>query len=129
MSDRATAADLDWWLTLAPTLEWTFAKTYAETAPHWYVVLGRTPRMERADYVRAGRVIRTYGQPGKYYSMTNLYLTTDDGRLKFWAMWGNPPEDYDATLINLARTDRTYGPQSTFDADRVRELTLPVEGD
>lgn len=121
----ATAADLEWWLTLAPTLEWAWAKSYAETAPHWYVVLGRTPDLDRADYVRAGRVIRTYGQPGKFYSMTNLYLLTDDRGLKFWCMWSSPPQDYDATLINLARTDRVYGPQSGFDADRVRDLALP----
>lgn len=129
MSVGATAADLEWWLTLAPTLEWTWAKTYAETAPHWYVVLGRTPNLDRAGYARAGLVIRTYGEPGKFYSMTNLYLFTDDRRLKFWCMWGSPPQDDDATLINLARTEKVYGPQSGFDADRVRELTLPRRDD
>lgn len=30
--------DLRWWRQLAPTLERIFAKTYAETAPHSYVV-------------------------------------------------------------------------------------------
>ena len=30
--------DVRWWLDLAPRLEWIFAKTYAETAPHSYVV-------------------------------------------------------------------------------------------
>lgn len=125
MSVRATAEDLEWWLGLAPTLEWTWAKTYAETAPHWYVVLGRTPGLQRADYVRTGRVIRTYGQPGKFWATTNLYLFTDDRRLKFWCIWSSPPEDYDATLINLATTERVYGPQSGFDTERVLELALP----
>lgn len=46
-----------------------------------------------------------------------------------WAMWSSPPRDDDATLINVARTDRTYGPQSAFDADRLRELTLPRPDD
>jgi len=124
----AVAADLEWWMILAPTLEWTWATTYADSAPHWYVVLGRTEGMDRDAFIRAGRVIRTYGQPGKFYSMTNLYLLSDDRRLKMWAMWSSPPEDYDATLINLARTDQVYGPQSGFDADRVRELTLPPSG-
>ena len=40
---RITESDLDWWLEFAATREWTFAKTYAETAPHHYVVEGRTP--------------------------------------------------------------------------------------
>jgi len=29
--------DLDWRLTLAASVEWTFASTYAATAPHSYV--------------------------------------------------------------------------------------------
>ena len=74
-------------------------------------------------------MIRTYGQPGKFYSMTNLYLFSGDRRLKFWCIWSDAPVDEDATLINLARTDRVYGAQSNFDADRVRELTLPQGGE
>ena len=112
--------------TLAPSLEWTWASTYASSAPHWYVVHPRTPGLTTADYVRAGRVIRTFGEPGKYWSMTNLYLFTPDRRLKFWCMWSSPPrEDDDSTLINMATTERTYGPQSGFDRDRLAELVLP----
>ena len=48
--DWITHADLDWWVGLASALEWTFARTYAETAPHSYVVLGRTARMTKDDY-------------------------------------------------------------------------------
>lgn len=119
-------ADLRWWLGIAPTLQWTWAKTYAKSAPHWYVVEGRTPGLTRDDYVRAGRVIRTFGEPGKFYSYTNLYLFTEDRRLKFWCMWSDPPrEDYDPTLINLATTERTYGPQSNFDYARLEALALP----
>ncbi len=121
----STPADLDWWLDLAPTLSWTFARTYADTAPHWYVVKDRTPGLAHEDYVRAGRVIRTYGEPGKFWSYTNLYLYTEDRRLKFWCMWSNPARESDATLINLATTERTYGPQQDFDMERVHELRLP----
>ena len=35
---RITKSDLDWWLEFAVTREWTFAKTYAATWPHEYVV-------------------------------------------------------------------------------------------
>jgi hypothetical protein len=121
-----TSADLDWWLDLAPTLRWTWAKTYADTAPHWYVVLGRTPGLDRDDFVRAGRVVRAFGEPGKFWHTTNLYLYTADRRLRFWLMWSRPPrEDYDSNLINLATTERTYGPQTGFDRARLDELMLP----
>jgi hypothetical protein len=124
----STAEDLAWWLELAPTLRWTFAVTYADSAPHWYVVVGRTPGFALAEAVRAGRVIRTFGEPGKFYAMTNLYLPVP-GRhpMKCWAMWGETPADDDATLINLATTDRTYGPQSGFDETRLDALRLPPE--
>ena len=120
-------ADLRWWLDLAPRLEWIFAKTYAETAPHSYVVLGRSPGLTREDYVRAGRVIRTFGEPGKYYRSTNLYLYSEDRQYKYWAMWGDPPQDEDAELINCATTERVYGAQEWFDMPRLRSLMLPPE--
>lgn len=120
-----TDEDLGWWLDLAPTLQWTFAKTYAQSAPHWYVVEGRTPGLTHDDYVRAGRVIRTFGEPGKFWSYTNLYLFTADRRLKFWCMWSSPPDDDDPNLINLAMADQVYGPQSKFDRERLAELVLP----
>jgi hypothetical protein len=31
--DRIAKADLDWWVGLAPALDWTFARSYAQTAP------------------------------------------------------------------------------------------------
>lgn len=103
-----TPEDLRWWLALAPTLRWTFAKTYAASAPHSYVVAGRTSGLTGADFVRAGRVIRTFGQPGKFYSYTNVYLTSADGRLKWWTM---DADVADTDLINQASTDRVYGHQ------------------
>ena len=69
-----TAAVLEWWFTFAPTLQWTWAKTYATRAPHWYVVAGQTPSISHGDFVMAGRVIRAFGEPGKFWSMTQLYL-------------------------------------------------------
>lgn len=104
-----TGGDLDWWVACAATLEWTFARTYAATAPHSYVVLGRTEGMAAADYVRAGRVIHTFGQPGKFYGMTSIYLTSPDGRVKWWTM---DRDVRDTTLINQATTDRLYGVQN-----------------
>ena len=85
-----TSADLSWWITLAPTLEWAWAKTYARRAPHWYVVEGPTPGMNAADFGRAGRVIRAVGEPGRFWAMTQLYLFTEDCRRKYWCMWSRP---------------------------------------
>lgn len=122
--ESATPEDLRWWLAMAPTLTWTWARTYAESAPHWYIVLGRTDGLDRSDFIRAGRVIRTFGEPGKFYSMTNLYLYTEDRRKKFWCMWGDQPREGDADLINMATTDRTYGDPSDIDGIRVECLRL-----
>jgi SAM-dependent methyltransferase len=107
--DRITQVDLDWWLGRAAELEWTYAKTYAETAPHSYVVEGRTRGMSKDDYVRAGRVIHTFGQPAKFYGMTNIYMTSPDRQLKWWTM---DADVRDTNLINQATTERLYGVQN-----------------
>jgi hypothetical protein len=104
-----TQSDLEWWLTLAPKLEWIFARTYAESAPHSYVVDGRTQGMSRSDFVRAARVIHTFGRPSKFYAMTSIYLTSPDGQLKWWTMDADVTE---TNLINQATTDRLYGVQN-----------------
>ena len=106
-----TQNDLTWWLELAPTLKWTFAKTYAETAPHHYVVQDRTPGVDHDDMVRAARVIHTFGSPGKYYSLTKIYLVSPDGRHRWWT------EDNlftDTTLVNRATTELFYGIQNAL---------------
>ncbi len=104
-----TEDDLKWWWTLAGQVEWTFARTYAETAPHSYVVHPRTAGMTEDDYVRAAHVIHTFGEPAKFYSMTSIYLTSPDGRLKWWTM----DQDLNETnLINQATTERLYGVQN-----------------
>lgn len=99
-------ADLQWWLDLAPRLEWIWATTYAESAPHDYIVLGRTLGLTRADFVRAGAVIRTFGQPGKFYATTNIYLNVGE-----WKWWTMDPRVSDTDLINRATTERSYGRQ------------------
>jgi hypothetical protein len=107
-------ADLDWWVGLAHALEWTFARTYAQTAPNSYVVLGRTAGMPKDDYARAGRVIHTFGMPAKFYGMTSIYLTSPDGRLKWWTM---DLEVTETNLINQATSDRSYGVQNAPSTD------------
>jgi SAM-dependent methyltransferase len=135
-----THEDRDWWLSKAPALSWTFAKTYAETAPHEYVVLGRHGcPLSREDCVRAAKVIATFGEPAKFYSMTGIYLTSADGLTKWWTM--DAVLD-DTDLINQASTDRVYGVQDApatrsdvwteydpvaTDYDKTRSATLDGE--
>lgn len=106
---RTTQEDLEWWLDFATSREWTFAKTYAETAPHHYIVEDRTSGVTHEDMVRAARVIHTFGQPGKYYSLTKIYLVSPGGKSRWWT------EDNhftDTTLVNRATTDLFYGIQN-----------------
>lgn len=99
-----TRADLEWWRGLAPTLPWKFASTLAEH-PHSYVVRGRALGAE--DFTRAVRVIRTFGEPGKFYDQTYIYLTSDD--TKWWTMGYSVEE---TTVINQAEASQTYGEQN-----------------
>lgn len=119
----ATPDDLRWWFDKAPTLKWTWAKTFANSAPHWYVH-DRTPGMTTEDFHRVGRVIRTFGEPGKFWRRTNLYLFTPDRARKFWSMWADPPTPYESTLVNLAFADQVYGPQTDFDEEWLSHVRL-----
>lgn len=108
---EVTRDDLEWWLAKAQEVEWIWAKTFANSAPHWYVVLGRTRGMTKDEFTRAGKVIQRFGTPGKFYRKTNIYLT--DGTWRYWLM---PEFDkgiaYNATLINRAPVGDLYGVQN-----------------
>ena len=108
---RITDKDLNWWHEFAATSEWTFAKTYAETAPHEYIVEGRSRGVTHEDMVRAAHVIHTFGQPGKYYSMTKIYLTSPNGKIRWWT---EDERFSDTTLVNRATTERSYGIQNAI---------------
>jgi hypothetical protein len=120
----ATQADLDWWFDLAPTLTWTWAKTFEKYAPHWYVMPGRTPGFRTADAWRVGRIVRTFGEPGKFWRHTQLYLFTPDRARKFWMMWEVPFKPERHRLVNLGTTERTYGEQSDFDDEWLQQVRL-----
>lgn len=102
--------ELEWWLGKVNSVEWTWAKTYAKTAPHWYIVEGRTEGMSHDDYRRAGRLIRRFGKPGKFWGYTNIYL--EHGGKKWWTM---DPKVADTDLINMADADQVYGVQDAPD--------------
>ena len=119
--NQVTEEDLKWWLAKAPTLELTFAKTYAETSPHSYAVLGRTAGMTREDFIRAAHVIHTFGEPAKYYDSTNIYLYDHATGKKWWTM----DELLDDTdLINEAEISQVYGIQNAHVTTRDQYQTV-----
>ena len=60
--------------------EWTWAKTYAETAPHWYIVRDKYPGL----FWRLARAIDLHGirQEFRNSGQFNYYLTI--GEFKYW---------------------------------------------
>lgn len=106
---RITRDDLEWWLERIHELDWVFAVTYAQSAPHEYVNAGRTPGFTHDDSVRAARVIRTFGQPSKFFNSTRIYLEDDRG----WKYWDMANADVTlSNIINRARVEHVYGVQN-----------------
>lgn len=79
---------------------WTFAKTYAATWPHEYIV--RT-RVDESLFVQMVEHIRTHGYVGNFYRMSITYY--DEGGLTYWTM-GEPIEK--TTVINRCPKESTY---------------------
>ena len=79
---------------------WTFAKTYAATWPHEYVVRNA----ENAAMILAlARHIFEHGVDGRFYSQVRKYHH-EDGKV-YWSM-ADTPED--AGLINRCDETQTY---------------------
>jgi hypothetical protein len=79
---------------------WTFARTFASTWPHEYVVQTST----NAPMILAlARHIFTCGIEGRFYSQVRRYHH-EDGWV-YWCMSATPEE---ASLINRCHADQTY---------------------
>ncbi len=79
---------------------WTFAKTYASTWPHEYVV--QTP--QNADALLAlARHIFEFGIESRFYSQVCKYH--HEGGKVYWSMDPTPEA---TTLINRCDEDQTY---------------------
>ena len=79
---------------------WRFAKTYAATWPHEYVV--RTPE-NAAMLVALARHIFEHGKDGRFYSRISKYHH-EDGKV-YWSMDRTPEA---TTLINRCDEGQTY---------------------
>ena len=76
---------------------WKFAKTYAKTAPHEYLVLDRIPKEDHAEFMWFVGQIWQFGRKERFWRTFVTYLRID-GK-KYWTM-DKTIEDTD--LINRA---------------------------
>ncbi|CAN5894341.1 hypothetical protein BH24ACI4_BH24ACI4_32100 [soil metagenome] len=86
--------------TFVQNTAWTFAKTYAATWPHEYIVRNA----ENASMILAlARHIFEHGVDGRFYSQVRKYHH-EDGKV-YWSMADTPEQ---ATLINRCGEEQTY---------------------
>lgn len=78
--------------------KWTFAKTYADTAPHEYIVLEKVGLEHKAEFIRAAQFIRDAGFEAYYYRRKGFYYILDDNY--YWTMDKNVE---DTNLLNRAK--------------------------
>ena len=72
--------------------QWIFAKTYAATWPHHYIV---RDRVDENLFVKMVQHIRHFGYEGRFYNMKITYF--DEAGYVYWTM-GAPIEE--TTIIN-----------------------------
>lgn len=79
---------------------WIFAKTYAKTWPHEYVV---RKQVDETQFIELVNHIRINGYQGSFYKKKITYFDEDD--LVYWTM-GAPIEE--TIIINRCRSNQTY---------------------
>ncbi|MBN2891887.1 MAG: hypothetical protein JXL97_08475 [Bacteroidales bacterium] len=95
---------------LIETINWTFAKTYAETWPHEYIV---RKHIDDELFVKFVEHIRNYGYTGWFYQKQITYF--DDNGFVYWTM-GAPIEE--TIIINRTQKENSY-------EERLKNGTLP----
>ncbi len=85
--------------------KWTFAKTYAETWPHEYIV---QEKVDNNSYVQLANHIDTYGYESCFYKTKRIYFDYD-GKV-YWHM---------ENIINRCDEQETY-------SIREKERRLPI---
>jgi hypothetical protein len=95
---------------LVTEAKWTFAKTYAGTWPHEYIV---RDRIDETLFVQLVHHIRTHGCEGQFYSKSIIYF--DEDGMVYWTM-GAPMEQ--TTIVNRCKHEQSY-------EYRVKHGTLP----
>jgi hypothetical protein len=79
---------------------WIFAKTYAKTWPHEYIVRDKD---DEALFVGLVKHIRANGYVGRFYKMDITYF--DENGIVYWTM-GDPIET--ENIINRCTKEQSY---------------------
>ncbi|WP_049960386.1 hypothetical protein [Pseudobutyrivibrio sp. LB2011] len=79
---------------------WTFAKTYADFAPHEYYVKDKLDEEGKEDFVWFVEFIRDYGFTCKFAGKQHIYFEFDGHY--YWTM-GEPIEE--TIILNRCKTD------------------------
>ena len=80
--------------------QWTFAKTYADTWPHEYIV---RERVDESLFVEMVKHIRKHGYEGRFYQKPITYF--DHEGYTYWTM-GAPVEE--TIIINRCPIEESY---------------------
>jgi len=83
--------------------KWTFAKTFAKTAPHWYTVRNYEPGLQK-EFETAVKLGRVYGYDKKWGKTVYKYF--DFEGFTYWTM-GSPVSE--TTIINRILIDPDAG--------------------
>lgn len=95
---------------LIESTNWTFAKTYAKTWPHEYIV---RKNVDDNLFIQFVEHIRKYGYQGFFYKNQMTYFEKDG--LIYWTM-GAPIEE--TIIINRTQKENSY-------EERLKNGTLP----
>jgi hypothetical protein len=87
--------------------KWTFAKTYATTWPHEYIV---RDRVDEGLFVKLVEYIRANGYQGDFYKKEITYY--DEDGLVYWTMGASVDE---TIIVNRCRREQTYAYRKAHD--------------
>ena len=79
---------------------WTFAKTYAATWPHEYIV---RDRVDEESFIQLVRHIRENGYEGSFYTKRITYF--DEDGMVYWTV-GAPIQE--TIIVNRCTIEQTY---------------------
>lgn len=100
--DSATAFTIDEAKAFAESQKWRFAKTYAKSAPHEYLIKKWLPAEERLLFERLVQTINTRSVVGYFYGHKNNYLILGDHYYWYMPFY---PDNMAVDLINRTTTD------------------------
>lgn len=80
--------------------EWRFAKTYAKTAPHYYIIKGKLPKEEQETFIDFVKHIREKGYEELFWTKSFIMFRLDG--FVYWT-YGDPIPD--TIVLNRRKID------------------------